>query len=59
MPQVLAGSLGRRLRTLGNEDDGPALCLSLHPGGETVAVGYHKGQVRMFDCQSGRPTTYL
>ena len=32
---------------------GGAQCVCLHPGGATVAVGYHRGDVRVYDLETG------
>ena len=51
--QVWSGHLGKPVASLGQEEDGPAMTVSIHPGGESVAVGYHSGVVRAYDIMSG------
>ena len=38
---------------LGSQEDGPAMCVSLHTGGMFAAVGYHEGFVRIYNVITG------
>lgn len=54
LEQVWSGHLGKPLHCLGKEEDGQVKCVALSPEGETLAVGYHEGDIKFYEVQTGR-----
>jgi WD40 repeat protein len=59
--QVWSGHMGKPMSSIPaspeqvGDDLGAAVSVAFDPSGDTVAVGYHEGQVRVYDRLSGLP----
>ena len=51
--KVWSGTLGEVVNKVGKAEYGPASATVFCKGGELVAVGYHHGDLRVFDVNSG------
>ncbi|KAJ8317249.1 hypothetical protein KUTeg_005153 [Tegillarca granosa] len=52
--KVWSGHLGKPVYCMGEESHGAAVSIALSPEGDSVATGYHEGQIRVFDVLSGK-----
>ncbi|KAK3603040.1 hypothetical protein CHS0354_037788 [Potamilus streckersoni] len=51
--KVWSGHLGKQVPCIGDESFGPAMSVAIAPDGQSIAVGYHEGDVRIFDILTG------
>ena len=56
--QVWSGQLGEKVRSLGDKEDGPVMCVAFTDDGSAVMAGYHSGHVRRFNLLSGKWLDY-